>query len=98
MARRIAERLPDGRPRATSSRSTATSSPRSRSATVATSAWEAREYLFLTEADPITADPDRQWADAAATARALADAGYRPPGETRIPVLGRRGIAAAEAL
>ncbi|HEY8731864.1 MAG TPA: enoyl-CoA hydratase-related protein, partial [Candidatus Limnocylindria bacterium] len=67
-------------------------------ATVATSAWEARELLFLAEADPITADPDRQWSDARRTARWLADAGHRPPGDTRIPVLGRRGIAAAEAL
>jgi 3-hydroxyacyl-CoA dehydrogenase len=97
MARRIAERLPEG------ARSdlfplyshvfTAVAT-----ATVATSAWEAREYLFLTDADPITANPDRQWTDAARTARTLADVGYRAPGETRIPVLGRRGIAAAEAL
>lgn len=67
-------------------------------ATVATSAWEAREYLFLSEADAITANPDRQWTDAARTARALADGGYRPPGDVRFPVLGRRGIAAAESL
>ena len=97
MARRIAERLPEG------SRSdlfpiyshvfTAVAT-----ATVATSAWEAREYLFLTEADGITANPDRQWTDAARAARTLADAGYRPPAPARIPVLGRRGIAAAEAL
>jgi 3-hydroxyacyl-CoA dehydrogenase len=97
MARRIAERLPEG------ARSdlfplyshvfTAVAT-----ATVATSAWEAREYLFLTDADPVTANPDRQWTDAARTARALAEVGYRAPGETRIPVLGRRGIAAAEAL
>ncbi|HEU5325966.1 MAG TPA: enoyl-CoA hydratase/isomerase family protein, partial [Candidatus Limnocylindria bacterium] len=97
MARRIAERLPDG------ARGdlfplyghvfTAVAS-----ATVATGAFEARRYLFLRDADPITADPDRQWADAARTARTLAQNGYRPPGETRIPVLGRRGIAAAESL
>jgi 3-hydroxyacyl-CoA dehydrogenase len=97
MARRIAERLPDG------ARGdifplyghvfTAVAS-----ATVATGAFEARRYLFLTEADGITADPDRQWADAARTARTLAANGYRAPGETRIPVLGRRGIAAAESL
>jgi 3-hydroxyacyl-CoA dehydrogenase len=67
-------------------------------ATVATGAWEAREYLFLSEADPITANPDRQWTDAARTARTLADCGYRPPGDVRFPVLGRRGIAAAESL
>jgi 3-hydroxyacyl-CoA dehydrogenase len=97
MARRIAEHVPDG------ARGdlfplyghvfTAVAS-----ATVATGAFEARRYLFLTEADGITADPDRQWADAARTARTLAANGYRAPGETRIPVLGRRGIAAAESL
>jgi 3-hydroxyacyl-CoA dehydrogenase len=97
MARRIAERLPDGARGDLfpiySHVFTAVAS-----ATVATSAWEAREYLYFTDADAITANPDRQWADAARAARTLADAGYRPPGETRIPVLGRRGIAAAEAL
>jgi 3-hydroxyacyl-CoA dehydrogenase len=97
MARRIAERLPEGARGDLfpiySHVFTAIAS-----ATVAAGAWEAREYLFLSEADPITADPDRQWADAARTARTLAENGYRPPGETRIPVLGRRGIAAAESL
>jgi 3-hydroxyacyl-CoA dehydrogenase len=67
-------------------------------ATVATGAWEARDLLFLSDHDPITADPDRQWSDARTTARHLADLGYRSPGETRFPVLGRRGIAAAESL
>lgn len=67
-------------------------------ARVATGAAEAREYLLLRECDAISADPDRQWADAVRTARGMADLGYRPPVETRIPVLGRRGIAAAEAL
>jgi 3-hydroxyacyl-CoA dehydrogenase len=68
------------------------------SARVAMGAPDAREYLLLRDCDPITADPDRQWADAARTARELAAVGYRPPGETRIAVLGRRGIAAAESL
>lgn len=67
-------------------------------ARVAMGAPDAREYLLLRACDPITADPDRQWTDAVRTARGLADDGYRPPSETRIPVLGRRGIAAAEAL
>jgi 3-hydroxyacyl-CoA dehydrogenase len=67
-------------------------------ARVAMGAPDAREYLLLRACDPITADPDRQWVDAVRTARGLADVGYRPPAETRIPVLGRRGIAAAEAL
>jgi 3-hydroxyacyl-CoA dehydrogenase len=97
MARRIGERLPEGARGDLfpiySHVFTAIAS-----ATVAAGAWEAREYLFLSEADPITADADRQWADAARTARTLAENGYRPPGETRIPVLGRRGIAAAESL
>jgi hypothetical protein len=46
----------------------------------------------------VTADPDRQWTDAASVARTLAEVGYRPPAERPIAVLGRRGIAAAETL
>lgn len=97
MARRIAERLPAGA-RDDLFPLYSHVFMAIATATVATGAWEAREYLFLTEADPITADPDRQWADAARTARTLAEIGYRSPGETRFPVLGRRGIAAAESL
>ena len=67
-------------------------------ARVATSAEEARSWGLFTPSDLVTADPDRQWADAAATARHLAEAGYRPPLARSIPVVGRRGIAAAEAL
>jgi 3-hydroxyacyl-CoA dehydrogenase len=67
-------------------------------ARVAMGAPDAVDYLLLRECDAFTADPDRQWADAARTAATLAAAGYRAPGETRIPVLGRRGIAAAESL
>jgi 3-hydroxyacyl-CoA dehydrogenase len=67
-------------------------------ARVAMGAPDAREYLLLRECDPVTMDPDRQWEDAARTARGLAEAGYRPSAATRIPVLGRRGIAAAESL
>jgi 3-hydroxyacyl-CoA dehydrogenase len=97
MARRAAEQIPDG------ARSdlfpifqhmfTGVATAR-----VSMGALDAREYLLLRACDPITADPDRQWADAVRTARGLADVGYRPPSETRIPVLGRRGIAAAESL
>ncbi len=97
MARRAAERLPDG------ARGdlfpifqhvfTGIATAR-----VAMGAADAREYLLLRDCDPTTADPDRQWTDAVRTARDLAEGGYRPPGETRIPVLGRRGIAAAESL
>jgi 3-hydroxyacyl-CoA dehydrogenase len=67
-------------------------------AKVATSAVEARALWLLGEADQITANPDRQWTDATRTARTIADGGYRPPARLPIAVLGRRGIAAAEAL
>ncbi len=67
-------------------------------ARVATSAAEAVELGLLLPCDSLTADPDRQWADAVATARNLADTGYRPPADAPIRVVGRRGIAAAETL
>ena len=67
-------------------------------ARVATSAAEALVLWLLDDCDQVTADADRQWLDAARTARTLADGGYRPPTPTPIPVLGRRGIAAAESL
>jgi 3-hydroxyacyl-CoA dehydrogenase len=67
-------------------------------ARVATSAEEAIALGLLMPGDAITADPDRQWADAAATVRLLAEQGYRPPVNAPIRVVGRRGIAAAEAL
>jgi 3-hydroxyacyl-CoA dehydrogenase len=67
-------------------------------AKVATSADEARELGLIDPCAGVTADPDRQWADAAATAAHLAATGYRPPVEAPVRVLGRRGIAAAEAL
>ena len=67
-------------------------------AKVSTSAAEAFDLGLLQPGDLVTADPDRQWADAARQARALAEAGYRPPAERPIPVLGRRGVAAADSL
>ena len=67
-------------------------------ARVATSAAAAVELGLLLPSDPRTADPDRQWGDAAATARHLAEMGYRPPTDAPIRVVGRRGIAAAETL
>jgi 3-hydroxyacyl-CoA dehydrogenase len=67
-------------------------------ARVSTSADEARSLGLFGPEDLVTADPDRQWADAAATARHLAEAGYRAPADVPFPVVGRRGIAAAEAL
>lgn len=97
MARRVAERLPDGA-RGDLFPLYSHVFMAIATATVATSAWEARDLLLLGEADQVTADPDRQWADAARTARTIADGGYRPPGDARFPVLGRRGIAAAESL
>lgn len=97
MARRIAERLPPGA-RDDLFPLYSHVFMAIATATVATSAWEARDLLLLSEADQVTADPDRQWADAARTARTLAAGGYRPPGDYRFPVLGRRGIAAAESL
>ncbi len=67
-------------------------------ARVATSAAEARALGYLGEGDLLTADADRQWADAALVARTMAEIGYRPPLDTPIAVVGRRGRAAAEAL
>jgi 3-hydroxyacyl-CoA dehydrogenase len=67
-------------------------------ARVSTSGPEGVALGLLDPADTFTADPDRQWADAKATARHLADVGYRPRGDAPIKVVGRRGIAAAEAL
>ena len=67
-------------------------------ARVATSAAEALTLWLLDDCDQVTANPDRQWLDAARTARGLADAGYHPPPPLAIRVLGRRGIAAAESL
>jgi len=97
MARRAAERLPQG--------ARADLFPIFQhlftgiaTARVAMGAPDARDYLLLRDCDPVTADPERQWTDAVRTARDLAATGYRAPGETRIPVLGRRGIAAAESL
>ncbi len=48
-------------------------------ARVSTSAAEAFDLGLLQPGDLVTADPDRQWADAARQARTLAEGGYRPP-------------------
>jgi 3-hydroxyacyl-CoA dehydrogenase len=97
MAHRAAEAVPDGVP--------ADPFPFFRRAfetvalaRVSTGAEDARALGLLEPTDPVTADPDRQWANAAGLAGQLAEAGYRPPVERLIPVLGDRGIAAAEAL
>ncbi len=65
---------------------------------VSGSAAEAFDLWLLAPGDGVSADPDRQWADAVALARHLAEVGYRPPIVGPVRVLGRRGIAAAEAL
>lgn len=67
-------------------------------ARVAGGAAEARRLWFLAPGDPLTADPDRQWLDGVRLARTIAEAGYAPPSDGPIAVLGRRGLAAAEAL
>jgi 3-hydroxyacyl-CoA dehydrogenase len=67
-------------------------------ARVSTSAAEAFDLGLLQPGDLVTADPDRQWADAARQARTLAEGGYRPPAERPIPVLGRRGVAVADTM
>ena len=67
-------------------------------ARVAMGAPDAVPYLLLRECDGLTADPDRQWLDAARLVRQMSDAGYRAPQPARIQVLGRRGYAAAESL
>ena len=67
-------------------------------ARVSTSAEEARGLGYLAEGDLVSASPDRQWADAARVAATLAEVGHRPPPALPITVVGRRGMAAAEAL
>jgi 3-hydroxyacyl-CoA dehydrogenase len=96
MARRVAERAPEGSGDLFSFFRAALETIAL--ARVSTSGPEGVALGLLDAADPFTADPDRQWPDAKATARYLADVGYRPPGDDPIRVVGRRGIAAAEAL
>ncbi|HTS14086.1 MAG TPA: 3-hydroxyacyl-CoA dehydrogenase/enoyl-CoA hydratase family protein [Candidatus Sulfotelmatobacter sp.] len=67
-------------------------------ARVSTSAEEARALGYLAEGDLVSTSPERQWADAARVATTLAEVGYRPPVAAPIAVVGRRGVAAAEAL
>lgn len=97
MTRRAAERVPDGAqgdlfPFFRAALETIAM------ARVSGSAEEARALGILGPADLVTADADRQFGDARETARHLADVGYRPPTDGSIRVVGRRGIAAAEAL
>ena len=60
---------------------------------VAGSALEARQMGFLTGGDVIVMHPHELLHAARATARGLADAGYRPRAEGLVPVAGRIGIA-----
>jgi 3-hydroxyacyl-CoA dehydrogenase len=63
-------------------------------ATVATSAEEARDLGFLRQTDRITLDPDAVLADAKADVLALVAMGYRPPEPKAVKVPGRDGLAA----
>jgi 3-hydroxyacyl-CoA dehydrogenase len=65
---------------------------------VSTSAYEARVMGLLGPADLVTADPERQLADAVSVVRTLAEVGYQPPAERPIRVVGRRGLEAVEAM
>ncbi|HEX9045217.1 MAG TPA: 3-hydroxyacyl-CoA dehydrogenase/enoyl-CoA hydratase family protein [Candidatus Limnocylindrales bacterium] len=97
MARRAADRVPAGSP-ADPFPFVQAALETIAMAKVASSAEDAIALGLLQPSDQVTVDPDRQWADAAATVRHLAAAGYRAPAEAPIRVAGRRGIAAAEAL
>lgn len=65
-------------------------------ATVSTSAEEAREHLFLRPSDGITMNRDRLLADAKAKALALVAAGYQPPEPVELALPGPSGKAALD--
>ncbi|HEX8739109.1 MAG TPA: 3-hydroxyacyl-CoA dehydrogenase NAD-binding domain-containing protein [Casimicrobiaceae bacterium] len=68
-------------------------------AAVSRSALDARELGFLRASDVVAMHPDEVLYVALAEARALADAGYRPPFAPRaIPAAGRTGVATLEML
>ena len=68
-------------------------------AKVSRSAAEAKEIGFLRAADPVVLNAFELLHVARATARSLAEAGYRPPLSPRnIPVAGRTGIATLEMM
>ena len=66
-------------------------------AKVGTSALESRQLGYLQDADVIVAHKDELLHVALGQARALADAGYRPPQKSLIPVAGRSAIATIRA-
>ena len=65
-------------------------------AKVATSAQEAKELGFLKESDIVVFNPNEILYVAKATARGLAETGYRPPLPTPVKVAGRSGVASIE--
>ena len=68
-------------------------------AKVSRSAIDAKDMGFLRPADPVAFNAFEVLHVARATARALAEAGYRPPLSPRnVPVAGRTGIAALEMM
>ena len=68
-------------------------------AKVSRSAQEAKEMGFLRPADPVVFNAFEVLHVARATARALAETGYRPPLSPRnVPVAGRTGIATLEMM
>ncbi|MFN8850275.1 MAG: 3-hydroxyacyl-CoA dehydrogenase/enoyl-CoA hydratase family protein [Inhella sp.] len=62
-------------------------------AKVATSAHEAKKLGYLLESDVIVPNKDELLHVATATAKGMAEAGYRPPHKAVFPVAGRSGIA-----
>ena len=68
-------------------------------AKVSRSAAEAKDMGFLRNADPVVFNAFELLHVARSTARALAEAGYRPPLSPRnVPVAGRTGIATLEMM
>jgi 3-hydroxyacyl-CoA dehydrogenase len=62
-------------------------------AKVATSAHEAKKLGYLLDSDVIVPNKDELLHVATATAKGMAEAGYRPPHKAVFPVAGRSGIA-----
>ncbi len=65
-------------------------------AKVATSAQEAKEFGILKPGDIVVFNPNEILYVAKATARGLAEAGYRPPLPRKVKVAGRIGVATIE--
>ncbi|HEX7063539.1 MAG TPA: enoyl-CoA hydratase/isomerase family protein, partial [Bacillales bacterium] len=63
-------------------------------ATVSTSAEEARKYGFLRNSDGISVNADHLLHDAKQRVLQMAEAGYTPPKRVKIPVVGESGYAA----